>query len=116
MQLRAAIEAEWQRARSATALGDLELAFRSLERAHVLSQRLTFAHVRTHLAMLAIGWRRRDPREVFGQATRTLAAAMFSRIWVPAGNTGGANVSAFRPMPVPADLRALLDGSPSPDS
>jgi hypothetical protein len=29
---------------------------------------------------------------------------------VPVGNTGGANVSALRPMPVPEELRRLLDG------
>jgi hypothetical protein len=28
---------------------------------------------------------------------------------VPVGNTGGANVSATRPMPVPPDLQAILD-------
>ena len=38
-----------------------------------------------------------------------MTAALFSRLWVPAGNTGGANVSAMRPMPVPPDLQALLD-------
>jgi hypothetical protein len=37
-----------------------------------------------------------------------MAAALFSRIWVPEGNTGGANVSAIQPMPIPADLRDLL--------
>jgi hypothetical protein len=34
---------------------------------------------------------------------------VFSRIWVPIGNTGGARVSALRPMPLPDDLRALLE-------
>jgi hypothetical protein len=41
--------------------------------------------------------------------TRIAAAAVFSRLWVPVGNTGGANVSAMRPMPVPSDLQAILD-------
>jgi hypothetical protein len=59
--------------------------------------------------MLRIGWRRRDAREVTGQLARLLAAALFSRIWVPVGNTGGANVSAMRPMAVPDDLQRLLD-------
>jgi hypothetical protein len=27
---------------------------------------------------------------------------------VPRGNTGGANVSAFREMPIPPDVRSLL--------
>lgn len=84
-------------------------AFRHLERAHVLSQRYSFWHARVHLRMLAHGLQHRDYREIFGQLTRTVAALLFSRLWVPVGNTGGANVSAFRPMPVPDDLRALLD-------
>jgi Protein of unknown function (DUF3703) len=29
----------------------------------------------------------------------------------PLGNTGGANVSAMRPMPIPADLDAILHGA-----
>ena len=47
--------------------------------------------------------------EFAGQLTRIAAAAVFSHLWVPVGNTGGANVSAMRPMPVPSDLRAILD-------
>ncbi len=39
---------------------------------------------------------------------RILAALLFSRIWVPIGNTGRARVSAFQPMPVAEDLRSLL--------
>ena len=30
---------------------------------------------------------------------------------VPTGNTGGANVPPEQPMPIPADLRAVLDGA-----
>lgn len=87
---------------------DLRTAFAHLERAHILSQRLMVMHVRTHMAMLRIGWRRRDIRELPGQLTRIVAATFFSRIWVPTGNTGGANVSAFRPMPIPEDRNAVL--------
>src|SRR5690606_4249318 len=47
-------------------------------------------------------------RPVFDQLGRIVAAALFSRIWVPVGNTGGADVSTFRPMPMPDDLQALL--------
>lgn len=107
-RLRAAIRCEWDNSRVAAAAGELDTAFRHLERAHILSQRLTGMHVRTHLAMLAHGWRRRDAREVLGQLSRAFAAACFSRIWVPLGNTGGANVSAFKPMTVPRDLEAIL--------
>jgi hypothetical protein len=81
-----------------------------LERAHILSQPLAGAHVRTHLAMLAYALRRRDRHEIVGQVLRVIVAGPGS--WTgryPVGNTGGANVSAFRPMPVPDDLRPLLE-------
>ena len=95
-------------ASAATARGDAEAAFRHLERAHILSQRHTGQHVRVHWLMLKVGASRRDRREVLGQLSRIIAAAVFSRIWVPIGNTGRANVSAMKPMPVPDDLRRIL--------
>jgi hypothetical protein len=95
-------------ARGALARGELDAAFRHLERAHVLGQRHTGAHVLVHRGMLRVGWLRRDAREVSGQLLRIAAALIFSRIWVPVGNTGGANVSAFQAMPVPDDLRRWL--------
>jgi hypothetical protein len=55
--------------------------------------------------MLRVGLHRRDGREIFGQLLRlvaTLPGALFG--WVPAGNTGGANVSALRPMPMPPEF------------
>ncbi len=60
------------------------------------------------LPTLKLGWRTRDMREVVGQLTRTFAALLFSRIWVPVGNTGRANVSPFAPMPLPEDLARVL--------
>jgi hypothetical protein len=38
-----------------------------------------------------------------------LAAAVFSRIWVPVGNTGRADVGAMKSMPIPQDLRGVLE-------
>jgi hypothetical protein len=105
---REAFDREWRLATAAQGAGDLDIAFRHLERAHVLGQRSTVRHVRTHLAMLRVGWQRRDVREVSGQLTRTVAALLFSKLWVPLGNTGGANFSAMRPMSIPADLRRDL--------
>lgn len=95
-------------AQTAEARGDLAQAFAHLERSHILSQRFALAHAATHLRMLRLGWRLRDAREVRGQLSRALAALLFSRIWVPVGNTGRANISAFRPMPLPEDLARVL--------
>lgn len=111
-RLGAAIEREMRAGHACRAEGDLTAAFRHFERAHILGQRHTIAHVRAHLAMLSVGWARRDFREIAGQVPRILAALVFSRIWVPVGNTGGADVSAFQPMAIPADLAALLDDAP----
>lgn len=107
-RLRHAIDAEYVLAAQRETEGRVDEAFHHLERAHILSQRHTFAHVRSHARMFGWAWRQRRPRELVGQATRIVAAALFSRIWVPVGNTGGANVSAIRTMPVPEDLRKLL--------
>ncbi len=103
---------EVQAARSSFAGRDLDTAFLHLERAHILAQRYTARHALVHYWMLRVGWARSDGREVIGQLTRIVAALVFSRIWVPAGNTGGANVSAFAPMPIPDDLRRLLEDQP----
>lgn len=82
-------------AKQAMADGDARTAFAHLEIAHVLGQKRTRLHVRAHVAMLAWAWARRDRREWFGQIFRIIAAALITWIWVPEGNTGGANVSAL---------------------
>ena len=107
--LRAAYDAELEAADAAALGGKTEVAFNNLERAHILGQRHTREHVRAHWLMLRLGASAGAWREVFGQTTRIVAAALFSRIWVPTGNTGRANVSALKPMPIPGDLRAVLE-------
>jgi hypothetical protein len=99
-------------AREARQRDDVEGEWRHLERAHVLSQPMAVAHVRTHVAMLGYGLRRRDAHEIVGQLLRVVVAAPGT--WTgryPVGNTGGANVSALKPMPIPDDLQAVLNGT-----
>jgi hypothetical protein len=89
---------------------DLSSAWAHLERAHIISQPMAARHVRTHLAMLRFALRTLRFHEVVGQLFRTVVAAPGT--WsgrYPLGNTGGANVSAFAPMAVPADLQRLLE-------
>jgi hypothetical protein len=108
-QLHAAFTAEMRSAELALAGNDPGKAFAHLERAHVLGQWHVGAHVRARLGMLRIGWQRRDPREVLGQLLRIPGAIAGSALGrVPRGNTGGSRVSAFREMPIPPDLRELL--------
>ena len=109
-ELLGAWSSERAEARSARSRGDAASERSHLERAHILSQPMAIPHVRTHLAMLSAGFRQRDRREVMGQVLRLVVAAPGS--WTgryPVGNTGGADVSAFRVMPIPDDLRALLE-------
>lgn len=88
-------------------------AFTSLERAHILGQQHTLAHAASHWWMLKVGWRRGDWHEVRGQLLRLPAAMLLSRLWVPAGNSGGSNVSPFQPMPLPEDLAEIMQDMPS---
>jgi hypothetical protein len=99
LALRHAYEAELRQASEAECRGELQLAWRHLERAHL--------HV--HFKMLVHGWRRRDLSEVLGQVARLAVAAPGS--WLgraPRGNTGGADVGILTPMPIPEDLQAIL--------
>ena len=109
-QLRESFEAELVVAKVAEARGDVRVAWRSLERAHVLSQAFAGPHLRVHLSMAAFAWRRWDVRELLGQLPRLLLAAPGS--WLgraPKGNTGGSDVGIFTPMEIPKDLQSLLD-------
>ena len=101
-------------ARASKSAGDVPGEWAHLERAHILSQPIARAHVRTHVAMLRVAARRRDWREIRGQLLRVVVAGPGSLTGrYPVGNTGGANVSATLVMPIPDDLRQILDASSS---
>jgi len=103
------ITQELQHANSFWNAGQRDCAFRHLERAHILGQTSTFQHVRTHWHMLVWGVRSKSIRESLGQVTRIIGAAAITAIGlVPVGNTGGSNVSPFKPMPVPEDLAEII--------
>lgn len=100
---RGVLELAHERLRAASAsrrAGDLTAMFRALEQAHALGQRDLATHVRVHLGMLHVGAWRRDTREILGQLGR-LALVPVGHLTgrLPLGNSGGADVSAFRPMP-----------------
>lgn len=106
------VNLELSDALSAKDSGDLGRAFTHLERAHVLGQASTFTHTRVHWEMLKVGFDRRDIREVWGQIVRIIGAATKTPLGIyPRGNTGGANVWFFKPLPVPTDLQQILDAS-----
>jgi hypothetical protein len=114
-RIREYVDVELEASRAAELAGDASAAFHNLERAHILGQRSTVQHVRVHMAMLLWGLRNRKAHEVLGQLTRVIGAV--TKTWiglVPQGNTGGANVSPFKPMAIPDDLAELIDVARSP--
>jgi hypothetical protein len=83
-----AFEAALAEAGQHGAVGDARSAFAALERAHVLGH-----------------W-----REVIGQVLRIALVPIGHLVGrLPIGNTGGANVSAFKPMAIPPELKRLIE-------
>jgi Protein of unknown function (DUF3703) len=106
---REACEAALTESRTARRGGDDQAAWAHLERAHILGQPFIGPHLRTHWEMLRLAVATRIRGEALGQVFRlvlVIPGTLLGRL--PAGNTGRANVSAFVPMPIPAELSALL--------
>ncbi|KID58124.1 hypothetical protein JF50_05270 [Pseudoalteromonas luteoviolacea] len=106
-----AYERELMMAKSLYQNAHYEMCFGYLERAHILGQRSIFRHTTVHWWMLKVGVQCADKKAILGQVMRLIASIIFSRIWVPVGNTGGTNVNAFKSMPIPQDLKKYLDQS-----
>ena len=105
-----AFEAAMSQARQHRAAGDEKSAFAALERAHVLGQLDFVPHLRVHWQMLRVGWSAGDRREVAGQLMRIALVPVGHLIGrLPVGNTGGANVSAFKPMVISPELERLIE-------
>ncbi len=105
---RAGYRAERASAADSQRSGDLQRAWRHLERAHVVAQPFPVAHIGSHVAMLRLGWRLRDREEVLGQLVRIVVAGPGSALGrYPRGNTGRARVPLREEMPLPPDLVEL---------
>jgi pimeloyl-ACP methyl ester carboxylesterase len=108
-RIRPHVQAELAAAAASEQAGDPAASFYHLERAHILGQTSTIEHVRVHGRMLLWGLRRRNVWEVAGQMQRMIGAAAVTGLGlIPHGNTGGSNVSAFKAMPIPEDLSAII--------
>jgi hypothetical protein len=87
-----------------------QLAWRHLERAHIIGQAFPFQHSYVHWLMLNFGFKIKDFKEIVGQIPRLLVGGVKSFVGkIPVGNTGGANVPPLQPMEIPADLRLILE-------
>ncbi len=82
-----------------------EMSFYHLENAHILGQKHLYRHIASHYWMLIHGIKTKNIKEVFGQITRIIASVFFTNIWVPKGNTGGANISPIKSIPVREELQ-----------
>ncbi len=108
------VEAELEQAKRVRLANDTLEEFAHLERAHVLGQESTYWHVRVHVLMLIWAIRNRSVREFLGQVFRIVGAATKTAFGlVPQGNTGGANVSPFKKMPLPPELAAVIQKAKS---
>lgn len=108
------VEAELVNAKSARAAHNPQQEFAYLERAHVLGQESTYWHVKVHILMLGWAIRNHSACEAWGQVFRIIGAATKTAIGlVPQGNTGGANVSPFKKMPIAEDLAILIQKAKS---
>jgi len=80
-----------------------------IENAHVLGQASTYLHTKVHVLMLLWAMRQVNFKEGLGQIMRIVGAATKTAIgFIPAGNTGGSNVSPFKVLPVPPKLAAII--------
>lgn len=96
--------------RAARMASDAEKAWCALERAHIVSQPYLRLHMGSHWEMLNFAIDQRDASEVFGQLSRLALAPLGTLTGrIPVGNSGRANVSAFKAMPIPEDLEAELN-------
>ncbi|KMQ74086.1 DUF3703 domain-containing protein [Marinobacter subterrani] len=108
------VEVELKNAKQARSAGDLRQEFTHLERAHVLGQESTYWHVKVHVLMLVSATRNGSVREALGQVFRIVGAATKTAFGlVPQGNTGGANVSPFKKMPIAPELATLIQRAKS---
>ncbi|WP_299161349.1 DUF3703 domain-containing protein [uncultured Tenacibaculum sp.] len=81
------------------------VSFYHLENAHILGQKHLYRHTLSHIYMLIYGIKTKNIKEILGQITRILASLFFTNIWVPKGNTGGANISPIKPIPIRKELQ-----------
>lgn len=108
--LKEAYDSELYKALKEEEHGDSELAWRHLERAHILSQSRPWLHIFVHIQMIFFATRNGDLKEIFGQIPRILLAGPASFFdFAPKGNTGGTNAGMFTPMEIPEDLKSKIE-------
>jgi hypothetical protein len=107
--LRYYFQLELEHYKNEFAKGNLPLAFKHLERSHVIGQAWFIQHTYVHWLMFRFGIKIKDKREILGQLPRLLLGGVKSFVGlIPIGNTGGANVPPLQAMEIPEDLKNIL--------
>lgn len=103
------VKAELALAAKAKESGNVGTEFQHFENAHVIGQESTYWHVKVHVLMFLWAIRNFQLKELFGQTFRIVGAATKTAVGlVPQGNTGGANVSPFKVMPIKPEHQAII--------
>ncbi len=88
----------------------IQVAWKSLERAHILGQFFWKEHLHIHFLMLSLGLKTFNFKEAMGQIPRLLLSIPGSLLRkAPKGNVGTIRAGIFEPMPIPEDLKKILD-------
>lgn len=107
--IRPYVEAELAHAHKMQNQNNQKCAFTHLENAHVLGQASTRLHVKVHVQMLIWAVKQGNLHEFLGQLLRITGAATKTIFGlVPHGNTGGANVSPFKAMPIKPKFDTII--------
>jgi Protein of unknown function (DUF3703) len=78
--------------------------------AHIAGQYIFTLHIQTHLAMLSFAWQHKQYAEAAGQVFRLMLVPIGHALQrLPKGNSGRADISAFKPMDIPPDLARLIE-------
>jgi len=100
---------ELEKYRTEFSNGKLQVAWRHLERAHILGQPWPREHTYVHWVMMKFGIKIKNGREILGQIPRLLVGGVKSFVGnIPVGNTGGSNVPPLQAMEIPDDLKSIL--------
>ena len=89
--------------------GNLNTAWKHLERAHILGQKYPYAHTYVHWKMLQFGIKIKSGKEIIGQIPRLIFGGVKSFVGkIPVGNPGGANVPPLKPFPIEIELQEIF--------
>lgn len=108
--LKSYFETELEAYKSAFKTKEFRVAWRHLERAHILGQAWPLEHTVAHMYMFKFAIHIKNTKEILGQVPRLLVGGIKSFVGeIPVGNTGGADVPPLKPMEIPGDLKKILE-------